>query len=298
MLPCMAEQMQGVYPILSCPFDGASRVDPESLAREVEYLIEAGVDGVGLGLATEIPKLSEAERDLVLTTVVEQARGRVKVVMKSDAPGTDLALHYARRAAELGADALMVMPPPVAGMPGSAMRAYFHAIAREVGLPIFIQDVPTAPVAPAQAAQIARELDHPWYLKAESPPTPPRVAEAVAAADGKLVVFGGAHGAYFPEELRRGSVGTMPGAVVPEAYVGTWRLWRAGRHAEAEAHFARYGTLLRLFQQQTGIGTYLVKEALRRQGIFATNVVRAPSAKPDELAYQELAAQMELLGIR
>jgi dihydrodipicolinate synthase/N-acetylneuraminate lyase len=293
----MSEKMTGVYPILSCPFDEASRVDPESMARQVEYLIEAGVDGVGLGLATEIPKLSEPERDLVLTTVVKQARGRVKVVMKSDAPGTDVALHYSRRAAELGADALMVMPPPVAGMPGSAMRDYFHAIAREVKLPIFMQDVPAAPVGPAAAAQIARELpDHPWYLKAESPPTPPRVAEAVAAADGKLVVFGGAHGAYFPEELRRGSLGTMPGSVVPQAYLTCWRLWREGKTQEAAADFARYGTLLRLFQQLNGIGTYLVKEALRLQGVFSTNVVRAPAAKPDDLSYRELREQLELLG--
>lgn len=293
----MNDKMTGVYPILSCPFDERSRVDTASLARQVEYLIEAGVDGVGLGLATEIPRLSEAERDLVQSTVVKQARGRVKVVMKSDAAGTDLALHYSRRAAELGADALMVMPPPLAGMPGSAMREYFHAIAREVGLPIFLQDVPAAPVGPAQAAQIAREMEHPWYLKAESPPTPPRVAEAVAAADGKLVVFGGAHGAYFPEELRRGAVGTMPGAVVPQAYVTCWRLWREGKEKEAAADFARYGTLLRLFQQLNGIGTYLVKEALRLQGIFATNVVRGPAVQPDDLAYRELRAQLDLLGV-
>ena len=293
----MSEKMTGVYPILSCPFDDAGRVDPESLAREVEYLVEAGVDGVGLGLATEIPKLSESERDLVLTTVVKQARGRVKVVMKSDAPGTDLAVHYSRRAAELGADALMVMPPPVAGMAASAMRDHFHAIAREVKLPIFMQDVATAPVAPASAAAIAREMEHAWYLKAESPPTPPRVAEAVRAGEGKLVVFGGAHGAYFPEELRRGSVGTMPGAVVPQAYVTCWRLWREGKEREAAADFARYGTLLRLFQQ-LNVGTYLVKEALRLQGIFKTNYVRAPSGQADDLSYREMRDQLELLGVK
>ena len=47
----MADQMTGVYPIISCPFDEQARVDVESLEREVEYLIEAGVDGLGLGLA-------------------------------------------------------------------------------------------------------------------------------------------------------------------------------------------------------------------------------------------------------
>lgn len=293
----MADQMTGVYPILSCPFDQRARVDVESLEREVEYLIEAGVDGLGLGLATEIPKLSEPERDQVLGAVVQQARGRVPIVMKSDAAGTDLALHYARRAAELGADALMVMPPPVVGLPAAETRAYFQAIAGETGLPIFIQDVPIAPVAPGLAAQIARETEHAWYLKAESPPTPPRVAEAVAAAEGRLTVFGGAHGAYVVEELRRGSVGTMPGALVPSAYVETWRLWRAGQEQEAAAHFARYGTLLRLIMQQP-IGSALVKEALRLQGIFATALVRRPTAEPDALAYRELREELERLGVR
>jgi dihydrodipicolinate synthase/N-acetylneuraminate lyase len=287
--------LTGVYPILSTPFDEARRIDVESLGREVEYLVAAGVDGVGLGLASEVPLLAEEERDLLLRSVVAQARGRVKVVMKSDAPGTDLALRYSRRAAELGADALMVMPP--GGAAAEEVRAYFFEIAAAVPLPLFMQDVPAAPVPPALAAGIAREREHPWYLKAESPPTVPRVAHAVAAAEGRLVVFGGAHGAYFPEELRRGSLGTMPGSVVPEAYVGTWRLWRAGREAEARAHFARYGTLLRLFQQQTGIGTHLVKEALRLQGIFAHAVVRAPAVRPDAIALTELREELEMLGV-
>ena len=90
----------------------------------------------------------------------------------------------------------------------------------------------------------------------------------------------------------------MTGAVVPEAYVTTWRLWREGKEAEAAAHFARYGTLLRPFAQVGGIGTFLVKEALRLQGIFATNVVRSPATAPDSLAYRELRDQLELLRVR
>src|SRR5262245_24446611 len=122
----MTEQLSGVYPILSTPFDEARRVDVESLEREAAYLIEAGVDGLGLGLASEVPRLTEAERDLVLDTLVRVSGGRVPVVMKSDAEGTDLALHYSRRAAERGATGLMVMPPP--GATASGVRAYYHEI--------------------------------------------------------------------------------------------------------------------------------------------------------------------------
>jgi dihydrodipicolinate synthase/N-acetylneuraminate lyase len=73
--------MRGLYPILSMPFDGKGRIDVEDLEREVDFAVEAGAHGVGVAMASEIPKLSEAERDLATTTVVERVRGRVKVVI-------------------------------------------------------------------------------------------------------------------------------------------------------------------------------------------------------------------------
>ena len=93
--------MRGVYPILSMPFDEKGRIDVEDLQREVEFAIAAGVHGVGIAMASEIVKLSEAERDLAARTVVDQVRGRVRVVVNAGAPGTDLAIQYSRRAEEL-----------------------------------------------------------------------------------------------------------------------------------------------------------------------------------------------------
>jgi len=103
--------MKGVYPILAMPFDEQSRIDVEDLQREVDFAIDAGVHDVGITMASEIFKLSECERDLATTTVVEQVRGRVKVVVNMGAPGTDLAVRYSLRAEELGADVVMVIPP-------------------------------------------------------------------------------------------------------------------------------------------------------------------------------------------
>ena len=65
----------------------------------------------GVALGSEIFKLSEAERGQVTRIVVDQARGRVPVVINTGAPGTELAVLYSRTAEEDGADALMVMPP-------------------------------------------------------------------------------------------------------------------------------------------------------------------------------------------
>jgi 4-hydroxy-tetrahydrodipicolinate synthase len=288
-------RMQGVYPILAMPFDAAGRIDAESLRREVDYLIDAGVDGVGIALASEVPMLTEAERELALQVVVGQVRGRVKVVMNTSAAGTDLAVHYSRRAEELGADAVMVLPPPAAV--ASETVDYFGRIAEAISLPIFIQDVPTAPVAPGLAVQIANAAPHAWYLKAETPPTPPRVTEVLALAADRITVFGGAGGAFFIEELRRGSVGTMPGSTIPEAFVQVWKLAQAGKLDEASGVFASYGALLRLLAQGNGIGFYLTKEVLRLRGVFTNTDVRRPAVRPDDLAFNEVRRQVEALGL-
>ena len=292
-----ANHLQGVYPILAMPFDRAGRVDVEVLEREVEYLIAAGVDGMGIALASEIPMLTEAERDLVLRTVVGHAGGRARVVMNTSAAGTDLAVHYSRSAEQLGADALMVLPPPPSMSTASETIEYYRQIALAVHLPIFIQDVATSPVPPSLAAQIARTADHDWYIKVEAPPTPPRVAEAVGLAGDRLTVFGGAGGTFFIEELRRGSVGTMPASALPDVFAHVWSLFQSGQVDTAEAEFARFATLLRLLGQGTGISFYLCKEVLRLRGVFTNTSVRRPAAAPDEAAYSEVCRQVEMLGL-
>jgi dihydrodipicolinate synthase/N-acetylneuraminate lyase len=292
--------LQGVYPILAMPFDAVGRIDVEALQREVEFMVSAGVHGVGVALASEVPMLSEAERDLALRTVVDQARGRVRVVMNTSAAGTDLAVLYTRRAQDLGANAVMVLPPPPATISADEMVAYFCDIAAATRLPIFMQDVPTSPVPPGLAVRIAASREHAWYLKAETPPTVPRVAEVVAARRAPLRIFGGAGGYFFVQEMRRGAVGTMPGSAIPEVFVRVWNLFQAGHVTEAAATLAHYGTLLTMLAQGFGLNFYLAKEVLHLRGVFSrTNTrVRRPATAPDELALRELNELMELCGLK
>src|SRR5438552_6899742 len=129
---------QGVFPILVTPCDDQSRVDEEGLRRLVEFNIGAGVHGLGVALGSEVFRLSEAERRQVTRLVVDQARGRVPVVINTGAQGTDLALLYSRMAEEAGADALMVMPPTFVPAGPEEVRDYFHALSDAVQIPIFI----------------------------------------------------------------------------------------------------------------------------------------------------------------
>lgn len=288
--------MQGVFPILVTPFDEQGRVDEESLRRLIDFNIDAGVHGLGVALGSEIFKLSEAERDAVTTIVVEQVRGRVPVVINTGAPGTDLAVQYSRRAEELGADALMIIPPNF--MPASAPEVleYYGAISSAVNIPIFLQDVPSAPIPAPLARQLAEQCEYVRYIKVETVPITTKVADMVEKAGDQLVVFGGAGGGYFIEELRRGSRGTMPFCTQPEAFVQVWDLMLAGDERGARAVFDQFiAPINRIGGQGSGIFYYVHKELLRQRGIIATNKVRSPAPPVEEMTKRELQVLIEQL---
>lgn len=281
--------MKGVFPILVMPFDERSRVDEESLRSLVEFQIKMGVHGLGVALGSEVFKLSEAERVQVTRIVVDQAKGRVPVVINTGANGTDLAVLYSKMAEENGADALMVMPPSFMPVSGSETREYFKAISDAVKIPIFIQDTSSTHVSGALAKQIALESENVRYIKVESLPTPVMVADAKAQAGDLLTIHGGAGGNYFIEEMRRGSVGTMPSCSQPEAFVQVWDLFWAGKEKEAEEVFyRRILPVNRLQAGGMGVFYHVNKEILRQRGVIRTAVVRGPVAPLDEMTRKEM----------
>ena len=128
---------RGLFPILAMPFDEKGNVDEEDLRKEVEFCISTGADGLGLAMASEIPKLSEDERNLATKTVVEQSEGRAKVVINTSATSTELTIHMSQNAAELGADSIMIIPPT--GVSEYEIRSHYENISQSINLPIFIQ---------------------------------------------------------------------------------------------------------------------------------------------------------------
>lgn len=291
-----ASTMKGVYPILITPFDQESQIDEESLRRLIEFNLEAGVHGLGVALGSEVYKLTEAERAWMTRVVVDQVAGRVPVVINTGANGTDLAVHYSRMAHENGADALMVLPPSFFPAGEEEVLAYYRAISEAVPLPIFIQDVVASPISAGLARRLAEECEWVRYIKVESFPVVEKVAAMSAEAGNVLTVFGGAGGGYFIEEMRRGSVGTMPFCTQPEAFVEIWNRVRAGDESGAWQIFNRYLVpIARLSAQGAGLFHGVHKEILVHRGVIRTSVVRAPAASMDPFTREELKLLVEEL---
>ena len=294
-------EMRGIFPIISMPFDAQGRIVYRDLEHQIEWLLGQGVHGLGIAMASEVFKLTESERDEVLTSVVKSADGRVPVVMNTGGEGTDVTIHYSRRAEELGADALMIRPTSYIPTTASEHVRYFEEVASSVTIPIFLQDQSTAPVPPGMAVECARRHENLCYIKVETPPTLPRVTEAkrLAGDDTNLIIFGGMGGAFFLEELARGSVGSMPGATMPDVFVQVWDLWQAGNRADAFSMFDRYASLIRILAQGQGLANWIYKFILYKRGVFAeeSTYARAPSLRPDADHYAEIEAELRRAGL-
>ena len=292
--------MTGVYPILSTPFRKDSSIHYEDLEREVEWFIESGVHGMGIAMASEVYKLTGPERDDVLKAVVKTANGRAKVVMNTGAEGTDATIFQSKRAEELGADALMIRPPTYVPTVAAEVVEFFGRIGEAVSIPVFLQDQITAQVTPAMAVQCANRHENLCYIKVETPPTVPRTAEAARLrGDSGLILFGGAGGAFFLEELRRGSVGTMPGSTMPDVWVRIWNLWQDGEEQAAEEEFHRHAPLIRTLAQSLGISNTIYKHITARRGVTSMEsaYARHPSLEPDELQLYEVDRMLEKQGL-
>ena len=106
-------RLRGTYTVIVTPFqEGGARIDEEMLRWLVDFQISEGIHGlIALASNGEFLSLSDEERHDVSRIVVEQAAGRVPVVVGTAAESTDDVIRYTRDAEQVGADAAMVLTP-------------------------------------------------------------------------------------------------------------------------------------------------------------------------------------------
>lgn len=284
-----AAVLEGIYPIVPTPFDPDGRVDTDSIARLTAFMAERGVAGLAiLGVMGEAQKLTEAERREVIRAFRRALPPGLALVVGAGAAGTDPAVEAARAAVDLGADALLVGPPPVQS--DEVLFGYYERVASAVDVPLVLHDYPASTgvlMSPQLIARMHREIPGVRYVKVEDPPTGPKMAKLQALAGERLGIFGALGGLYAVEELDRGAVGIMTGFAYPEFLVEIFRRHREGDADGAARVFYDVVPLIR-FEFQPGIGVALRKEILVRRGAIRAATVRHPGAAADAATLAQL----------
>jgi 2-keto-3-deoxy-L-arabinonate dehydratase len=291
--------LEGIFPILCTTFKDDGSLDPVSQARLVEHLLASGAHGIGMfGIASEGYSLTENERRSILKSVRKQVAGRAPLVVSSGHTGTDAAVALSKEAEDMGADALMILPPYFLKTDGDGLVHYYEAVGKAVEVPIMIQDAPLltqVAMPPALLGRIAQQVERVKYVKVEAPPTASKVTAVIDA--GGPTVFGGMNGLFLIEEIGRGSQGTMPGSDMIGIFVEIWNHMQAGDRAAAYDVFTRALPLIR-FELQPGMGVSAMKHDLMADGVIASARVRHPTTALDAQSLKELAWLRERLRER
>lgn len=278
-------KLEGVFSVLPTPFQSNGDVDLDSLKKVIDLFIGAGVNGLtALGVTSEVARMNDRERTLVLETVVNHVDGRVHVVAGATADGTRTCIEYTRAARETGASAVMISPPRMVKLNSDAVVRHFAAVGAAVEIDIVVQDYPPISgyaMEPGLLVRIAREVTAAKTIKLEDPPTSFKTSRIREAAAGmEIGIFGGLGGVFLLEELMAGATGAMTGFAYPEILVEIVRRYHSGDVEGAAAVFYPAVPLMR-FEFQEGLGMAIRKEVLRRRGAIACADIRPPGVRLD-----------------
>src|SRR5450755_4177445 len=183
---------KGVFPVVPTVFDGDGRLDLEGQKRAVDFMIDAGSHGLCiLANFSEQFVLSDAERELVLETVLNNVAGRVPVIVTTTHFGSRICAERSRRAQDAGAAMVMVMPPyhgATFRVGEPAIYQFFKTVSDAVSIPIMIQDAPVAgtPLSVAFLARMAKEIENIRYFKVEVAMAAAKLRDLIAAGGSAI----------------------------------------------------------------------------------------------------------------
>lgn len=292
-------RFEGVFVPVPTPFRGDD-VAHDRLAANLERWNATKLAGyVVLGSTGEFPMLSDVERERVLETA-RRAIPRDRLFLAGTGANSTLhTIRQTKRAAEIGADAAIVVTPHYFTKPfsqaGSQVRHYL-SVADASPIPVMIYNFPLNTGVNLDAETVAKIAAHPNVCGIkDSSGNIPQAAQIIDQTPKTFHVLVGSAGALLPALAIGGSGGILAlAAIAAREFCDVDALARGGRWDEARAIAARMMTADRGVGGRYGIGG--LKAALELQGFYG-GPCRAPLPTPDADAIEEIKETLATAGL-
>jgi 4-hydroxy-2-oxoglutarate aldolase len=235
----MTSRLEAVFPPIATPFE-RGEVDAGAIRQNIQKWVLAGVGGiVALGSNGEAPLLDEDEADRVVGSAREALPGGRLLIAGTGRESTRATIAASKRAARLGADAVLVRTPGFYRnrMTADALVRHYSAVAEESPAPVLLYNYPAVTGVSLTPEAVARLAAHPNIAGVkETGSDTAQVAAFADAAPPPFVVLAGSVPTFYPS-LCMGARGAIlaVACIVPELCVRLLEHFRNGRHAEARA---------------------------------------------------------------
>lgn len=274
--------LNGIIPIVAATFTSSGLLDEDSFQALVRHLMGTGASGLTLfGLVTEFYKLTDAEKARLQSLLLAETTGRSAVagVISITDHSWETAVPRAQAAEAEGADALMLLPPFFLAPSEAAILDHIRRVVSAVRLPVIVQYAPNQTgvrLPPELFVRLRETLPNLNYVKVETQPPGPYVAELLRQSNGKLQALVGYAGVQMPDALTRGAAGIQPGCSFTEVYVKLHRDFQAGNMPRMLEWHQRLLPYIGYWMQGIELIIAAEKRILRRRGLIASDYCRHP----------------------
>ncbi|AUT64216.1 dihydrodipicolinate synthase family protein [Paraburkholderia terrae] len=272
---------RGIFPVVPTTFTETGALDLESQKRVVDFMIDAGSDGLCiLANFSEQFALSDDERETLTRVMLEHVAGRVPVIVTTSHYSSAVCVERSRRAQEQGASMVMVMPPyhgATFRVPETQIYEFYARLSDGIDIPIMIQDAPASGTVLSAAflARMARELEQVSYFKIETPGAAAKLRELIRlGGDAVEGPWDGEEAITLFADLNAGATGSMTGGGYPDGIRPILEAFREGKRDEAFAQYQRWLPLINHENRQTGL--LAAKALMKEGGVIACEAPRHP----------------------
>ncbi|MFG1380965.1 dihydrodipicolinate synthase family protein [Xanthobacter versatilis] len=276
-----ARPFKGVFPVAPTVFDAAGALDLDGQKRAIDCMIDAGSDGICiLANFSEQFVLTDDERDRVMVTVLEHVAGRVPVIVTTTHFSTAVCAERSRRAQELGAAMVMIMPPyhgATFRVPEASIYDFYRGVSDAISIPIMVQDAPVAgtPLSVPFLARMAKEIGNLAYFKIEVPQAAAKLRALIeAGGDAIEGPWDGEEAITLMADLDAGATGAMTGGAYADGIRQITDPYFAGNREAAMDAYQRWLPLINYENRQCGLAA--CKALMKEGGVIAHETVRAP----------------------
>jgi 2-keto-3-deoxy-L-arabinonate dehydratase len=206
--------------------------------------------------------------------------GRVPVIVTTTHYGTAVCAARSKRAQDMGAAMVMVMPPyhgATFRVPENQIFEFYARVSDAIGIPIMVQDAPASGTVLSAPflARMAQEIQQLAYFKIEVPGAASKLRELIRlGGDAVEGPWDGEEAITLLADLDAGATGAMTGGGFPD---GIRPIIEAHRQGDMDQAFALYQRWLPLINHENRQGGILTAKALMKEGgVIACEAGRHP----------------------
>jgi 4-hydroxy-2-oxoglutarate aldolase len=292
-------RLRGILLPTVTPFTAAEELDVEASLSNIRKWAGTGISGfVLLGSTGERVHLDEREYLRVLETTRNEISSELAFIAGAGQHSTLGTVKEIQKAAELGADAVLVITPHYyrAAITQETLVSYYTAVADAATVPVLLYSMPALTGIKIEPETIARLSEHPNIIGVkDSSNDVAGFTATVRVCPSDFAVLTG-NGAVLLDALRAGATGAIlaVGCLAPEICVEVFNAFRRNHLQRASSLQAKLTPLAAAVTTQYGIGG--LKAALDLAG-YQGGAVRSPLRSPDETTQKAIAALLDAAQI-